>query len=163
MSHVCRMCVALNVLDASSQAQARATVLVADPRLRNDRGMPDDHPYGTVETMPNVRPGDALTFYDPSTLAVLRRATVHQATRVAVGSPLVARAQACVDGTPRGNPSDVNATLPDGTRVSRVWYAFFFLRHASRSTSPQWGSIQVRSAPRTLARCTPIGAHVWRA
>ena len=77
--------------------------------------------YGTVESMPNVRGGDSLTFYHASTLAVRHRATVKELTRVAAGSPLVATAQACVDRMPRGHLADVNATLPDGTAISRVW------------------------------------------
>ena len=42
---------------AVTPATPTITLLLADPRLRRDHGLPDDGPYGVVETMPNVRPG----------------------------------------------------------------------------------------------------------
>jgi hypothetical protein len=41
-------------------------LLVLDGRLSRDRGMPDDWPYGTVETMPNAAVGDVLSFFSPA-------------------------------------------------------------------------------------------------
>ena len=54
----------------------KGTVVIADPRLRADSHVTDDHPYGTVESMPNVREGDTLSFRDVNTLELIHRATV---------------------------------------------------------------------------------------
>lgn len=55
---------------------SNGTVVIADPRLRADAHVMDDHPYGTVESMPNVRQGDTLSFRDVDSLELIHRATV---------------------------------------------------------------------------------------
>lgn len=47
----------------------RLTIL--DPRLERDKGLPNDHPYGTAESFQNVRPGDTLSFYALNSLRPL--------------------------------------------------------------------------------------------
>lgn len=102
-----------------------ATILAIDPRLAADSGLQDDLPYGTVETLTNVRPGMTLSFRDPATLELLHRGTVAALRRVSPGDPLATHAQAVLDALPgtAGVVPAFHATSVTGAGVSepRVW------------------------------------------
>ena len=57
------------VVSGRKNGTNRLTIL--DPRLARDRGLPNDAPYGTVESFQHVRPGDGLSLYELSTLRPL--------------------------------------------------------------------------------------------
>jgi len=56
-------------------------LVLLDPRLSRDAGLPNDAPYGTAETLQNLRPGDNVSFYQLNTLTKLATRTVASATR----------------------------------------------------------------------------------
>ena len=70
---------------------------ILDPRLNRDRGLPNDHPYGTTESFWYVRPGDTLSFFELNTLRplamrvpVLSTARLSVAVLVSLSYPLQA-------------------------------------------------------------------------
>lgn len=125
-----RVQVGLGVIGAAKARAGRrpatTRVLVADPRLARDAGIVDDLPYGTVETMPNVRPGMTLAFRDLQSLALLHRMTVIAVERLPASSPLVSQAQATLDRLSH-SPGVMPALQPlsvSGAGImtgSRVW------------------------------------------
>ena len=65
--------------------------------------MPNDAPYGTAETLQNLRPGDNVSFFALNTLKKLATRTVATATRftdVAAGAELAAQFDSTVNAPP---------------------------------------------------------------
>ena len=87
-------------------------LVLLDPRLSRDAGLPNDAPYGTAETLQNLRPGDNVTFYQINTLKKLATRTVASATRVldvAAGAALAAHFSKTVNLP----PDDANPPVLD--------------------------------------------------
>jgi hypothetical protein len=131
-------------------------LVIADPRLRADVNVPDDHPYGTVESMSNVRPGDTLSFRDVNTLELIHQGAIATVRRIPPSDPAVAAAQAVVDGLKvtvgaHFNPSDVTAALPAGGRLSRVWAVTLV-----PATGPQGAHVSTPSLEGTM-----VGIDDW--
>ena len=106
-------------------------LLILDGRLTRDRGMHDDFPYGTVETMPNAAVGDELSFFSPAqgTLKKLGTAKITAVRRTADAGQItqakaaVAKANAGPNST-KAYPAlmAVDVTAGKGG-PSRVWVA----------------------------------------
>ena len=52
-------------------------LVIADPRLVLDHFVPDDNPYGTVETMFNAKQGDRVSFRELKTLKLVSYGTIY--------------------------------------------------------------------------------------
>ena len=50
-------------------------LILLDPRLSRDVGLPNDAPYGTAETLPYLKPGDNMAFYALNSLVPLATRT----------------------------------------------------------------------------------------
>ena len=79
-----------------------------------------------VETLPNAKIGDALSFWTVDTLTRVHTATVVGIARIPFADPRVKAAQAVVDGLdanvgPPFEPADVWFADASGQNVSRVW------------------------------------------
>ena len=84
-------------------------LVLLDPRLSRDIGLPNDMPYGTAESLQHLRPGDNITFYALSTLTPLATRTVAAVKRftdVANGAALATAFTRQVNAPPyNANPN----------------------------------------------------------
>ena len=85
---------------------------ILDPRLDRDRGLPNDHPYGTTESFWFVRPGDTLSFFELNSLRplamhvpVLSTARFKNAT-AALAMAALMNSELCVQQHSRSRPRD---------------------------------------------------------
>lgn len=117
----------------SSPAAPGETLVLLDPRLSRDIGLPNDAPYGTAESMQYLQPGDNITFYELSSLRPLATRTVNSVKRfidVAAGAAFAAAFTAEVNAPPySANPTvlpvdvcglDSEDCLPGYSRAWRV-------------------------------------------
>ena len=123
---------------AAAAAAAATTLLVADPRLQRDHGILDDDPYGTVETLPNAKVGDAVTLRDARTLVLVAAGTIASLTRATPADAWAQGAQAALDGmnsdpalaplSPHYQAFDVGGV---GVTDPRVWRVAVAVRPAA--------------------------------
>ena len=117
---------------AASSAPRNRLVLL-DPRLSRDVGLPNDTPYGTAESLQHLRPGDNVTFYQLNSLIPLATRTVTSATRfrsVAKGAALAAAFSSEINAPPySADPSVLPADVCGLTAAencppgySRAWH-----------------------------------------
>ena len=105
-------------------AQNRLTIL--DPRLKRDKGLANDAPYGTAETFQHVVPGNFLSFYELNSLQPLATREVSSITRISnVTSAAAMAAKMNKDMTRLSNPLvlpiDVCGTEGEQPCLPRAW------------------------------------------
>jgi hypothetical protein len=125
----------LNVHSRAQLVAARispTSLLVVDPRLARDDSVADDSPYGTVETMPNVRAGDVISFHAARSLRELGRAQVSSLRRTADPAHVAAalKVRDTLNGPVCGNESmspQLNpiSFLPSTHSPNRLWAVEF--------------------------------------
>jgi hypothetical protein len=102
-------------------------LIILDPRLNRDKGLPNDAPYGTAETFQNVKPGDRLQFFQLNTLLPLATRPVlstRRLTNTSLATGLAAEANTQLPKLVRGSsilPIDVCGLPSEPGCAPRAW------------------------------------------